>query len=97
MHRTSLPHETGQLIIATAQRPPLDVAQEALALMLRGEATGETLFWEGVWPRLRDAGWTADLRAKGAGFVVPGVGAAAPLTSITVRSNHLSMEREGLR
>lgn len=44
----------------------------------------EGAFWESLWPRMRDAGWAADLRASGAGFAPPRAG-AAPLSCVAVR------------
>jgi len=65
------------------EQPLADAAREALRC--GGRDAMERAFWGSVWPRLRAAGWTADLRAGGAGFAAPGC-ADRPLPCFWVRS-----------
>jgi len=65
------------------KQPLADAAREALRC--GGRDAMERAFWGSVWPRLRAAGWTADLRAAGAGFAAPGC-ADRPLPCFWVRS-----------
>ncbi|KAK9845281.1 hypothetical protein WJX81_002192 [Elliptochloris bilobata] len=53
----------------------------------------EGMFWDALWPRMRDGGWAADLRATGTGFCPPG--ASAPPLSCVASVLHFLVLDEG--